>query len=401
MTKCLYNLFGKFISQQTLGLLSVAYRMLTLDKKKYAGMIIGSTIAAFIMILQLGIYEGIKYKMTGLITQKPQVDLWVMDKKTPYLETGTKFSKLDIYNVRSVNGVKWATMYSRTALNGVHNKTGHLYTFRIQLVDYDNLTVLPKKMISGNRQDIKRLNTIVLDGNNAAAQGIEQNQSEMKIGDVIEFMEKDITIAAITEPSLSLYSHPIAYMTFDTIENLTGSRNFLSFILVKAENGANLSKLANLIYEKTGYVAYTKSQFQSLSLKYFAKQTPLLVNFAILTFMGFIVGLLSIAELIYNLTLSNLNQFGILKLIGVSNALISKMIIYQGVIIGAFGYTLGICLIYFTKWFLLPNRISLFLYPLNFTLVFFAMIILILLAAYLSIRTVLKHDTVEICQKAA
>jgi len=395
------KLISKNVSHQTIGMLKVSYRMLVQDKKKYIGMIIGSTLSAYIMIMQIGVYEGIKYKITGFISQNPEPDLWVMDKRTPYFETGTLFKNSDLYNIRSINGVQWATIITRLRLNAIHSNTDKIDTFRIRAVESENLTLLPQKMIAGSRENIKQLNTVILDGNNISLVGVEKKQSEIKIGDLIEFQGKNIKVVGVTEPSLSLYTHSAAYMTLDTLKNITGSKNYPSFILVKAEQGINLSKLSNQIYEQTGYIAHTSNRFKDVSFKYFSKKTPILINFAILTLMGFTVGLLSIAELFYNLTRSNLNQFGMLKLMGVNNKLISKMIIYQGVIVGGFGYLLGTICIYISKWFILSSRISLFLYPSNFILVFFSMILLILFAAYLSIKTVLKHDTVDICQKSA
>ncbi len=66
------------------------------------------------------------------------------------------------------------------------------------------------------------------------------------------------------------------------------------------------------------------------------------MNFSITVALGFIVGCAIAGQTFYSFTLENLNQFGSLKAMGVSNRRIVGMVLFQGLVAGALGYCLGV-----------------------------------------------------------
>ena len=79
-----------------------------------------------------------------------------------------------------------------------------------------------------------------------------------------------------------------------------------------------------------------------LTLSYFMRRTGIIVNFTITVALGFIVGCAIAGQTFYTFTLENLNQFGSLKAMGVSNLRIVGMVLIQASVVGLIGYCLGV-----------------------------------------------------------
>jgi putative ABC transport system permease protein len=75
---------------------------------------------------------------------------------------------------------------------------------------------------------------------------------------------------------------------------------------------------------------------------YYMRRTSIPVNFGITVLLGFIIGAAIAGQTFYLLTIDNLEQFGALKAMGVSNARIIGMVLLQGLVVGTLGYMIGL-----------------------------------------------------------
>jgi len=383
------------------GLLKVSYRMLLHDRKKFIGMIIGASMTAFMMLAQFSIYEGVVFKLNGFLLETKDTDLWVVHKKTKHHGTATNFSKMDLYSIRGINGVKSVTPAYRVKIDGEHISSGIMQTFKIRALDSYNLKPFSDKMFVGNYESIKQPNTVILDASSIYARGYETNGSIFKPGDQLIINGVSVTIVGIKSPSSHLYGLPMLYMSSSTLRNIVKGRHLPGYILVKAEDGADITQLAKRIEHKTDFGAFTTNQFVEKSLEYFESQSPILRNFVIMTTLSFISGLLIVAGLFYNFTLSNISQFGILKLLGVHNKVTSLMVFFQGMLIGISGYVFGIFLTLVLKIIFNNSHVMFLLKPWILGVIAVALLLLIVIAALLSLIVILRQDTIEICQKTS
>ncbi|HKI32978.1 MAG TPA: FtsX-like permease family protein, partial [Gemmataceae bacterium] len=78
------------------------------------------------------------------------------------------------------------------------------------------------------------------------------------------------------------------------------------------------------------------------TVKYYMQRTGIPVNFGITMLLGFIIGAAIAGQTFYLFTLDNLKQYGALKAMGVSNARIVGMVLFQALVVGALGYAVGI-----------------------------------------------------------
>src|SRR5690606_8137019 len=86
----------------------VALKMLTGDKGKYLGIIMGLTFASLIMTQQPAIFLGIMARSYSFITDTNLPDIWVMDPKVQFVDDLKPLQDTELYRVRGVSGVAWA-----------------------------------------------------------------------------------------------------------------------------------------------------------------------------------------------------------------------------------------------------------------------------------------------------
>ena len=116
----------------------------------------------------------------------------------------------------------------------------------------------------------------------------------------------------------------------------------MSFVLAKAEPGVPVQEACARVREQTGLRALPREEFAWQTIGYYLRRTGIPVNFGITVTLGFIVGCAIAGQTFYTFVLENLNQFGSLKAMGLSNARIIGMVLIQGLVVGAIGYGLGI-----------------------------------------------------------
>ena len=87
--------------------------MLLNSKKKFIGMLVGTTFSAFIVMQQPGTYQGVSDRLVMQINVIKEADLWVMSTQSWDFSDPTYFNSTDIYRIRAIPGVLWATKIYR------------------------------------------------------------------------------------------------------------------------------------------------------------------------------------------------------------------------------------------------------------------------------------------------
>ena len=86
----------------------VAIKMLTGDRAKFAGIVLGLTFAALLITRQGSIFCGLMLRTAAQITDISGADLWIMDSNVRYIDDVKPMIEDNLYRVRGVDGVLWA-----------------------------------------------------------------------------------------------------------------------------------------------------------------------------------------------------------------------------------------------------------------------------------------------------
>src|SRR5215471_18535790 len=142
----------------------VALRMLTGDRAKYIGLIFAIAFSTFLLENQSSIFAGIMKRTTSQILDVTDADVWVMDKKTLYIDEVKALTENDLYRVRSVPGALWAGRLFKgqpraKALDG---------TFRVVIMmglDDASLVGAPArdKRLLGAVDDLRQPDAVIID----------------------------------------------------------------------------------------------------------------------------------------------------------------------------------------------------------------------------------------------
>ena len=357
-------------------------------------MLVGTTFSAFIVMQQPGTYQGVSDRLVMQINVIKEADLWVMSTQSWDFSDPTYFNSTDIYRIRAIPGVLWATKIYRFGFTWYHPNTNKAMAWELMGIDPETLIGLPKEMSQGDRMSIYKANAVIIDG--YALNILETpDHTTIQIGDKMMEGPKTWIVTAITKPLKTYTSHPKAYMLSSHLPSID-IRPY--FILVKAAPSITVEHLAHEIKQRTGYDALTTAQFTARALQYFRDKTPVIIIFISVAILGFVIGMVVMWQIFSNFTLTHLHQFGMLKMLGVTNSLLIKMVLFQASVVGGAGYFIGLALTVLFGLIFHDTNIAFHLTPEIALLGALGTTFMVAFSSYLSILKVLRLDTVDLCR---
>lgn len=369
----------------------IAIKMLVGDKAKYLGLIFGITFSTLLMSQQVSIFIGVLGRTASQITDVSEADIWVMSPEMRHIDEVKPLQSFSLYRVRGVEGVEWAVpLYKGLGVI----RPGNKQVQQIILMGVDNFSLIgqPPKMILGAWHDLKHPDALIID--KAGWEYIWPGE-KFTLGRVVELNDKRAKIVGICEATPPFMTFPIVYTKYSNAMNyLPQGRETMSFIIAKAKEGYNSSTVARNISQQTKLQALTSNSFKWRSIKHYLTKTGIPINFGITVTLGFIVGATIAAQTFYIFIIENIKQFGALKAIGVDNQQIIFMVVLQALIVGFIGFSIGIGLaaLFFESTANLNAMRGFALYPEVVTGTALTILIIMAIAALISLRKVLTVD---------
>ncbi len=374
----------------------VALRMLTGDRAKYVGILVGITFASLLITQQSAIYDGLLERSYGAIVDQGLADIWVMDPKVQQIDDYKYMQSTVLYRVRGVEGVAWAMpMYRGQIKARLDDGTQQACT----VIGIDDTTLIggPPVMVAGAIADLRRADGVIVDERDAkdklAKVQPDGSKRPLAIGDTLEINDHRTVVVGLCKTSRTFMWFPMIFTTYSRALTVApGERRQLAFVLVKATPGTDGAALCERIARTTGMAAMTASGFKQKTLEFIMTNTGIPINFKISMFLGFLVGAVIAGQTFYNFTLDNLRHFGALKAMGASNGLLMRMVLMQALLVGTIGYGLGVGLA--SLFGMLVGNTELAFRLTGDRLVFSAVVVLVICAfsAFVSVRKVMKLE---------
>ena len=324
----------------------IALKMLIGDRAKYLGIIFGLAFASLLITQQMAIFLGLMTRTYGFLTDTPQPDIWVVDPKVQYIDDLRPLRETDVLRVRGVEGVAWAVRLYKGLLKA-RLPNGTFQNCIVVGLDDETLIGGPPVILEGELSNLRHNDAIIVD--NVGADGKLANVTPdgrripLRIGDTMELNDHRAIVAGICRVTRTFQSQPVVYTTYSRATVFAPrERKLMSFVLVKANPGYDLSELCQRIRKTTGLAAYTKDEIKTITVRYYMKYTGIPVNFGITVILGFIVGVAIAGQTFYNFTQDNIRYFGTLKAMGASDFMLLKMVLLQAAMVGGIGYGMGV-----------------------------------------------------------
>ena len=373
----------------------IAIRMLTGDKVKFFGLIFGVAFSTLLIAQQLTIFVNLLLRGATPVHEVSTADIWVMDPAGRTAEITLPMAATALDRVRGVSGVEWAAPLIRANAT-VRTAAGTIEPVAVVGVDDATLIGLPRTMLAGRADALAAPDAVIVDGIGANRLFPDGDA----LGARLELNDRRAVVRGIVDANPGFTGSIMLYTRYsNALEYVPGTRNRLSFIVARAAPGRDPADIAAEIARRTGLRARTSTEFARDGVDYIIERTGIPINFGITVALGFIVGV-AIVGLTFSLFIrDNINQFGALKAIGVSNNAIRLMVATQAGMVGLIGYGFGIILaVLFIavgaaqgeafKGFYTPWQI-----PVIAAVTVMAMI---LLTGFLALRTVLKAEPAEV-----
>lgn len=317
-------------------MLSVALKMLLGDKGKYLSLVLGLAFAVLLITQQGSIFFGLMLRATGPLQNISQADLWVTDPYVKWVSETRNLSDEDLNRVRSVPGVAWAEpFFNIRAVAELPD--GNFRSVNIVGVSRSTMVGRPPEMTRGKLEDLRVADAVLVE------ESARPKLGDPKIGTVLKLNDRRAVVVGFCRAKAGFDSPALIYTTYDNAVNFVPlGRHKLSYVLVGIKQGAQLLQVQKAIDTIPDIGAYTPDEMRWRTVRFIMSETGIGINFGITVFLGFVVGLVVSAAILYQFTIDNLRNFAVLKAMGARRRTLIGMILLQSVTVGLVGFGIGV-----------------------------------------------------------
>ncbi|MEA1983651.1 MAG: ABC transporter permease [Campylobacterota bacterium] len=303
------------------------------------GMLLG------IVIIMIGVYRGMVFDAQVVINDV-DADIWVVQQDTlgPFAQNSRVHEDLK-NQISYQEGVKHANAITFQTFQ-LENRYGD---YKVMLVGYDpfgKMSVIDRnKLVEGRLLQKQHFEIVV------------SQKTNYKLGEYIKLGRDRYQVVGITKDTVSNSGDYLIYTSLMDAEVLQftytnerirsddnrgikgGNPRLVNAIIAKVEDGYNISSVARNIEVATHKKVFTKKEQETLLLQKVIKKSSKQIG--MFTMILIVVSIVIIALIIYTMTLEKIKEISILKLIGIPNFTISKMIIQETVVLGILAFIAG------------------------------------------------------------
>ena len=373
------------------GIMRIGFKLLVNDKPKFSALLIGITFSVFLMMQMTAMFAGILNRAYANVTNIGAA-MWIMD---PAVNTVTSPIAMPDYlldAVRSMDGVTYAVPIM---LGGGMVKLSDGTYQSVTVVGLDDASLFGRpEMEEGNILDIYNDNSFLVVED--AEFGKLKNP---RIGTTFELNDHRGRVTGLVKVvSNGLNGVPTLYTTYSRAKAYLPTPRFtISYLLVQPKNLASEAAIKQKV-AKLGYLALTKTEFNTKITDYYSYKTGVGTNILMMTVISFIIGLSISGQTFYSFILENLEKFGALKAIGAKSRELVVMILFMATFTALTGYGLGILLVtamITVAHYSLANYAAVITFW-NLGLAFGMVLIIAGISSYIGVRKVLTIEPFDI-----
>ncbi|WP_152183588.1 ABC transporter permease [Sulfurimonas indica] len=351
------------------------------------GMLLG------IVLIMIGVYRGMIVDAEVLLDDL-NVDLWVVQENTlgPFAEASRIHEDLK-NTLRVIDGV------DKTAALTFQNiqLPSKFKQVRVVAVGFDPFGTInpinPERIVAGR--------------------GVIRSHYEMVVSDKVGFKLKDkiplgrniYTVVGVTHGTVSSGGDPLVYISLKDAQELQflysnsrirndrarglsgGDSHMVNSIVVTLHKGYSIDKVADDIKRWKHKSVYTREEQKTILTKNLIERASKQIG--LFTAILVVVSTIIIALIIYTMTLEKMKEISIMKLIGIPNSIIIKMIVQETLLLGFLAFIFGNMFshLIYTKF---PKRVVLEI-P-DAWMLFLVVIIASILSSFIGVKKAISAD---------
>ena len=294
----------------------VAIRMLTGDRVKFLGLVFGIAFSTLLITQQLTLFVNLIFRGGVAVQEVSTADIWVMDPASRTADVIFPMPITALDRVRAVPGVAFASPMLRSNAT-IRTPDGDLEGVTVIGVDDSALIGLPRRMTEGSRERLMDPNAVFID--DTGARKLFGDSPDV-VGTELELNDQRAIVNGIVDSVPTFTAQVTLYTRYSNALNyVPGTRNRLSFVLVRSDGSVTAEKLTARITDQTGLKARTSKDFTRDGVDFIVENTGIPINFGITVILGVVVGVAIVGLTLSLFLRDNIKQFGMLKAIGVTN----------------------------------------------------------------------------------
>ena len=303
------------------------------------GMLLG------IVLIMIGVYRGMVVDAEILIGDI-NADLWVVQENTmgPFAESSRIHGDLKD-SISIINGIKNSEAIT---FQNIQLPKGTL-PVRVMAVGYDPFghinPINSNRLIEGRKLTKDHYQIVV------------SKETGFKLHDEILLERDKYEVVGITEKTVSSGGDFLVYISLkdaqkiqfsysnnrvrsDRIRGITGNdTTMVNAIIATIKSGYNIDEVVSNIKEWKHKSVYTNQEQEDILTKNLIERASKQIG--LFTGILVLVSTIIIALIIYTMTLEKMKEISIMKLIGIPNSIIIKMIVQETLLLGVLAFISG------------------------------------------------------------
>ena len=315
---------------------AIALRNLCHDRVRLLVTLTGIVFAVVLVTLQCGLFWGFMTTISGVVDNS-RADVWVVSRGVKTFDIAMPMPEARYHQVLSVPGVAEA---SRMVVDFAFWKKPDGGQESIEVVAFDAHKGMggPWNLVRGNLESLGSEDGVILDQLYLEKLGVSS------LGEEAEIVNRRARVVGFT---LGIRSFTTSPYVFTAYRNGHQYSRFapaqITYVLVRAAGGVSPKELSRRISARLPDVeAFTTEEFSHKTRMYWMMSTGAGAALLLAALLGFVVGMVVVAQTLYATTMDHLGEFATLKAMGAPNGYIIRILVVQACISAGLGYGIGL-----------------------------------------------------------
>ncbi len=351
------------------------------------GMLLG------IVLIMIGVYRGMLVDAEALLKDL-SVDVWVVQENTlgPFADASRVPEDLK-NTLRSIDGVDKTAALTFQNIQ-IPTRTKPLRVVAVGFDPFGDINAIAKeRLIEGRGLNRSHYEVVVSDN------------LGFILNDTIELGRNIYKVVGITHGTVSSGGDPLIFISLKDAQELqflysnarirndrarglhSGDSHMVNTIVATIKSGYNVKSVAASIKRWKHKSVYTATEQKDILTKNLIERASKQIG--LFTAILVVVSTIIIALIIYTMTLEKMKEISIMKLIGIPNSIIIKMIVQETLLLGFLAFVFGNVFshLIYSKF---PKRVVLEL-P-DAWMLFIVVIIASILSSFIGVKKVISAD---------
>jgi putative ABC transport system permease protein len=319
---------------------SLAWLQLTREKPRFITAIAGITFACVLIFMQLGFLESL-YVSSTRPHQLLNADLVLAHPRLQTFFSPISFPRQRLYQALGYQGVETVTAVRIGTIKWRNPLSSNIRSILVFGIDPAKEPFALPDVIA-NAHYLKLFNRILFDRLSRPEFGPIAELLASKGPLSVELNSKAVKVAGLFSIGASFAADGNAITSDTTFNYLFGkqSSNEIDLGLIKLAPEADKESVKRSLQKAYGnqVQVYSKSEFAEVEKKYWAESTGIGFIFTLGVFVGFIVGIVIVYQILYSDVADHLSEYATLKAIGFHDNYLLEVLALESVILALVGF---------------------------------------------------------------